>query len=994
MQRIYDENDSIEDKILILVCGMHRSGTSLVTKSLEVLGVELGDNLLPPADDNPKGFFEDIEINQLNIKMLDEIGIAWHSLSMPSQEEIKQLITKGYNKTAKEILYSKLVNTKIFGLKDPRIVQLLEFWNIVFDELNIKVNYIIVVRNPLSVAKSLQKRDAFDYEKSLLLWMGYTLFCIDHTQGKKRIFIEYDRMIKSPDVEIKRISKAFGFKINKERLQKFIQEFIEEDLRHNIYTIEDIKLDKICPAIVKEIYLTLQNNIENQKDNIRGDIITKWMHEYNRVKNILCFIDKLYDRQLFLAHETANKKYLRCLIKKDAKIYELEIKLDKAIAQREEKERIILELIEQNISKNNITNRQLKTNIKYLNSDITKRLISAAKRYYDIYGLARRVYHVIPTKIKYRVKDQVKNLLTAPEQDEYLEWINRNEKLNEKEMEIIIKRISEFKNPPLISVLMPTYNTDEEYLRKAIESVCNQIYPYWELCIADDASTKPHVFKVLKEYASRDPRIKIVLRETNGHISAASNSALEIATGDYVGLLDHDDEISNTALYLVAEEVLAHPDVELIYSDEDKIDEDGIRREPYFKPDWNPELLLCQNCISHFGIYKRSRLIEIGGFRIGYEGAQDWDVALRFIEKIDKSRIRHIPAVLYHWRVHKESTASNIDVKPYTRKSQKKCIEEHLERTGQKARLEAVCNNVFWIPHFMVDDEPKVTLIIVDEKQKCDLYDCLNSLKDTAYTNYNTSILIEEKSEQTYDLNKINGVNIDKIIKFKNKDDLVKKINDTIKKSQSKYICILTCGVKILTPKWLEEMVGIANRDGVGAVGAKLLNPDNTINHAGLILGVNGIAGNAHKNYHYQSPGYFGRAKLVQSFSAVTGDCLLFAKKIWENVGGIDPRFQYAYWDIDFCLKIQEHGFRNIWTPAALLVIDNNHDKYKHSEEKKEYLEELRFAMQKRWGHVLFCDPAYNPNLTLESEDFAIAKIPRIKFPWHEHGKNNLRLTN
>ncbi len=602
---------------------------------------------------------------------------------------------------------------------------------------------------------------------------------------------------------------------------------------------------------------------------------------------------------------------------------------------------------------------------------------------------ARTIYHRVPLpgRIKRALRNPAKRFLAGDMQNDYEKWIRQYDTLKDADRVAIRAHVAGFTNPPTFSVVMPAYNTPEKFLRKAIESVRAQIYPHWEFCIADDASPLPHVRRVLEEYARKDPRIKVVFREQNGHISAASNSALEVATGDYVALLDHDDELAEHALYWMAAEIMAHPEAELLYSDEDKISEKDRRCDPYFKPDWNPELLLGQNYICHLGVYKKERVLRLGGFRQGFEGSQDWDLVLRFTDDLAPEKIRHIPAVLYHWRMLAGSTASDLSAKPYMVNAAKDAITEILQKRGEGFSLDSACNGAFHLPRFCVKDTPQVSIIIPTRNGLSDLRQCLNSLSLTEYPH--TEILVIDNQSDDPDmlayLSEIQRRLGHRVLSYPYPFDYAAMHNWAVPLARGEYICLLNNDTEVITPHWLGEMLGQAQRQGVGAVGAKLLYPDGTIQHGGVVQGIGGIAGHAHKTHAGEGDGYFSRAALVQNFSAVTAACLTMRKSDWDQVGGMASELTVAFNDVDLCLRLREAGLRNIWLPQAVLY--HHESKSRGSDIHPEKLR--RFAlehayMQWRWGAILKRDPAYNPNLTLEREDFSLAWPPRVQHPWRQ----------
>lgn len=603
------------------------------------------------------------------------------------------------------------------------------------------------------------------------------------------------------------------------------------------------------------------------------------------------------------------------------------------------------------------------------------------------YAFVKAVYHQLPLpdSVKRSLRNPVKRLLTRRIQSTYGEWMRQYDTLNDADRADIQLHMVTFAKPVTFSVVMPTYNTPENFLRKAIESVLGQIYPLWELCIADDASTFPHVRQVLEEYARKDPRIKVVFRRQNGHMSAASNSALDLATGDYVALLDHDDALSEHALYWVAAEIVSYPDAELIYSDEDKMDEKGRRCDPYFKPDWNPELLLGQNYINHLGVYKRERVERLGGFRLGYEGSQDWDLLLRFTDDLAPEKIRHIPAVLYHWRMLVNSTASDLSAKPYVVDAAKKAIAEALQRREQIFVLDNTCNGMFHLPRFAIINNPLVSIIIPTRNGLEDLRKCLDSLHLTDYSQVEFLIIDNQSDDQNtlaY-LSELSKRPNHRVLPYSYPFDYAALHNWAVPQARGEVLCLLNNDTEVITPSWLSEMVAQAMRKGVGAVGAKLLYPDGTLQHGGVVLGLGGIAGHAHKTMDGNNWGLFGRGGVIQDVSAVTAACLVMQKRHWEHVGGMAAELTVAFNDVDLCLRLRDAGLRNIWLPQSVLY--HHESKSRGSDVHPEKLR--RFAlehayMQWRWGAILKRDPAYNPNLTLDREDFSLAWPPRVQHPW------------
>lgn len=569
----------------------------------------------------------------------------------------------------------------------------------------------------------------------------------------------------------------------------------------------------------------------------------------------------------------------------------------------------------------------------------------------------------------------------------YEKWLEQFDTLTTKDREDINKHIKTFANKPLVSIILPTYNTPEKLLRRAIESVLRQLYPYWELCIVDDASTKAHVKKVLQEY-QQDQRIKVTFRAKNGHISAASNNALETATGKWLVLLDHDDELSEHALYLLVNEINNYPEAMFIYSDEDKIAENNQRYEPYFKPDWNPDLFLSYNYVTHLAAYLTERVKDLGGFREGFEGSQDYDLALRFTEDLAAKNIRHISQILYHWRSTSGSTAATLNAKNYAAKAGLKAVTEHLKRLKVKAETTLIPHRgtMLRVRYDLPNPEPLVSIIIPTKDEVELLAICLKSIwTQTSYTNYEIIIVDNNSSKQkTLDyFAELASDNKARVMHYHKPFNYSAINNFAARAANGSVLCFLNNDIEVITKEWLTEMTSQAIRTEIAAVGAKLLYPDDTIQHGGVILGVGGVAGHAHKYMSTNDVGYFCRADLIQNFSAVTAACLVVEKKLYEEVAGFDEKnLTIAFNDVDFCLRLQKAGYRNLWTPYALLYHHESKTRgYEDTPEKRSRFKEEIEYMQSTWQGKLYNDPAYNLNLSLESENFALGKS-RVKKPW------------
>lgn len=538
---------------------------------------------------------------------------------------------------------------------------------------------------------------------------------------------------------------------------------------------------------------------------------------------------------------------------------------------------------------------------------------------------------------------------------------------------------------PRFSILMPCYNPDLDWLARAINSVRNQAYPDWELCITDDASDRAEVRKLIQQAAQEDERIRCVFHEVNGHICEATNSALEIATGDWLVLLDNDDELHPEALLWVADAISRSPTARLVYTDEDKLDDRRERQAPYFKCDFNYDLFLSHNMICHLGAYHAATVRDLGGFRKGFEGAQDWDLALRVLDAAGPEAIVHVPRVLYHWRVHSGSTASGASAKNYALAAAVNAVQEHLDRCGVRAVAQKHPFLDYLRVKYAVPEPTPLVSIVVPTRDRVDLLStCIESvMQKTNYPNLEI-IVVDNGTECPRTLSYFEDAqrrwpNV-RVLRDDRPFNYSALNNAAVRVAEGDYICLMNNDIEVISPDWLDEMVGHASRSGVGCVGAKLYYPNNLVQHAGVVLGIGGVAGHVHKMIGRDSGGYFGRAQLTQSLSAVTAACLVVKKTVFDEVGGLDEEhLAVAFNDVDFCLRVREAGYRNVFTPFAELY---HHESVSRgledtAEKRKRFAAEAAYMMH-RWKPQLDRDPAYSPNLSLDSEQFAYAFPPRL----------------
>lgn len=547
------------------------------------------------------------------------------------------------------------------------------------------------------------------------------------------------------------------------------------------------------------------------------------------------------------------------------------------------------------------------------------------------------------------------------------------------EEELEAQRTEVFPRSIKFSIVVPLYNTPEKFLHEMIRSVIDQTYADWELCMAD-GSDEAHgnVERICRQYMRKDLRIKYQRLEENLGISGNTNACLEMATGDYIGLFDHDDLLHPAALHEVMR-AICEQDADFIYTDENTFHEkpeDAFC--PHFKPDYAPDTLRSYNYICHFTVFSRELLDEVGNFRREFDGSQDYDMVLRLTEKA--SKIVHIPEILYFWRAHGGSTAGDISAKPYTMDAARRALGEHLDRVGLVGEVEGSSIPSTYRIKYTISGCPKVSIVIPNMDHADTLRTCISSiLEKTTYENFEI-VIIENNSRKEETFAYYDELKTDpriQIVTWEGKFNYSAINNFGVREAATgEYILLLNNDIEVITPDWIQEMLMFAQRSDVGAVGAMLYYPDDTIQHAGVILGLGGVAGHAHKNFPRGHCGYMLRATIAQDFSVVTAACMLLPRTVWDKVGGLDETFEVAFNDVDLCMRIRKAGYLVIWTPyAELYHYESKSRGAEDTLEKRKRFEGEIQRFQARWKSELAAgDPYYNPNLTLAREDFTVKK--------------------
>ena len=545
------------------------------------------------------------------------------------------------------------------------------------------------------------------------------------------------------------------------------------------------------------------------------------------------------------------------------------------------------------------------------------------------------------------------------------------------------QRKQKFDYSPLISIAVPAYQTPVEFLRQMIESLIVQTYSNWELCIVNASPDNEEMQKVLAEYSAGDSRVRFCNLKENLGIAENTNRAFAMTKGEFVGLLDHDDLLAPNALYEIVKILQDHPQADALYTDEDKVTTELDEHfQPHLKPDFNLDLLRSNNYICHFFVVRKSIVEKAGGFRKEFDGAQDYDFIFRCTE--NAGEVLHVPEILYHWRTHKASTADNPASKMYAFEAGKRAIEAHLERTGTEGEVSHTQDLGFYRVKYPVQGKPLVSVIIPNKDEKETLQTCLEMLeKNTGYQNF--EIIIVENNSTTDEIfryyKELSGNRKIHLLRGGKEFNYSAINNFAAAHAKGEYLLFLNNDVKSINPDWLEEMLGVCQRPEVGGVGAKLIYPDNTIQHAGCVIGMGGIAGHMFVDMPADRTGYLHKASLLQDMSAVTAACLLMKKEVFEQAGGFTEELAVAFNDVDLCLKVRKNGYLIVYDPYAKLY--HMESKTRGAEDSKEKVRRFQTEieyMRCHWIDILKNgDPCYNKNLSLTKWNYSLKPIPGME---------------
>jgi GT2 family glycosyltransferase len=1004
--------DSVPTQTIVTVLGMHRSGTSLVTRLLNLMGVFLGsaDDLIPADRHNERGYWEHTAIVSLNDEILHRCGGNWHQPPRFVDGWAFDPDLASLRQSARSFVVGTFENQRIWGWKDPRTCLTLPFWQTVV----LPTHIVICLRNPLEVVHSIQKSHNLMFDHVSRLWLTYVSSSLRCSQGINRFALFYEDLMQNPRQYIVQLAHFIGRSdlVDDEQFMETALQEVSNELRHYCFSYTDVIDNSNLHFAVRSLYAALrgavavthgEQSIDLHALSLFGIQSERFLHDQHKLieeRNELRYALEVSEQRL----AEVSARYEGELAEREQRLAEVSARYEGELAEREQRLAEVSARYEGELAERERRLKRIEAELQQYKRECSgigykalRRSRTLFRRFFPDNSVQRALY-VVSRRLISRLRAQrrarrnaypgsLPDTLTMRScNPAYDQWLLHNvpsvQELKEQRAASLCLSWQ-----PLISVIMPVYNVPTELLTRAIDSVIAQSYPKWELCIVDDCSTDPHVRPLLQRVSRHDRRIRVSFADRNRGIAGASNACMEMARGDFVVFLDNDDELAPHALFFIAELLNRHPDADVIYSDEDKIAPGGTREHPFFKPDFSPDLLLCHNYICHMLVVRRSLVMDVGGFREEYDGAQDYDLILRVVQRTARNRIYHIPDILYHWRMVEGSTALNYWNKPQAKDATLRLIDEYLKNLlGQDygtVEYVPMADNVLFYPRYALKRFPLVSIVISTRDKVHLLRACIESLSRTTYPSYEIVLIDNNSQEQEtkayFDTLRQEHPHI-RIIEYPHPFNYSAINNFGIRQARGEVIILLNNDTELLTPDWIEIMLGYAQQRRVGAVGVKLLYPNGTIQHAGVILGVGGVAGHSHKYYPADHPGYCARLKTVCNYSAVTAACMMFRRDVWQQAGGLDERLAVTFNDVDFCLRIRALGYDIVYTPQVQLL---HHESMSvgrvHLNERTMDAQEIAF-MKQRWGEALYLDPFYNLNLTLDTEDYAIHPLRRRQY--------------
>jgi len=1017
-----------ETRKIILVLGMHRSGTSAVTRCLNLLGAEVGNKLLPPAEDNRSGFWEHAEVVAIHEELLKDLGRVWHDArALPEGWFLSAAARKAREKLA-ALIANEFDGSALWAVKDPRLCRFVPLWREVLLESGFEAAALLVVRHPAEVARSLDIREGLRSETTYLNWLEYFAEAESATRGMPRAVLSYHGLLSDWREAFAKAGRAMGVKWPTpiEDAHSAIDAFLDRSQRHHVFS------KGFCqpPEILDRLYELCCAFDSGAQD---WNAISGLVDAYRLVappflSRVEILVEEGRDSESTALcigeRETRLQQRVDALQARDAhRESELAATRERAAQVQRETFCVLAKSLELSNQLEAARNQNADLEAHYSQKDELEGLLRnelaeiKASTLWRALVVVRSILLCLPANVRLALRrgSRAAWWIATPWRTP-ARWrffreqrvASRRRSSTSANMECIPVEASAGEaadlaprvpsaqarytySPPktepaeigkallglsrhaLLSVVVPVYNTDPGLLQRMIASVKAQWYSHWELVLVDDHSTSPAVREVLSGLI--DPRIVIVQIAENRGIAGASNEGIARATGDFIVFLDHDDELTVDCLYELALRI-DRDDPDYLYSDEDKLDVDGNFVDPFFKPDWSPDTLMSTMFTCHVSCVRRSLALELGGLRSEYDGSQDWDFVLRVSERA--RRIAHVSKVLYHWRITPGSCASDLQAKPWAIEAGKRAREDALRRRNQPGELVPVPELPgYYSTRYRMQGQPLISILIPSKNNGAVLKACIDSIFErTTYRPFEI-VVINNGSTDASTLDYLSGLRrregvrvLDYNVPFN-----YSEINNAgVRSSRGELLVFLNDDTEVLSADWLSHMGGYAQLPHVGAVGAKLLYPGaRTVQHSGVLNLTNGPC-HAFARIDARAPGYFARNMLEYNWLAVTGACLMIERKKFETAGEFDEDLAVAYNDIALCLSLAKHGFHQVVCPAVELI---HHESFSRG---KDGLDRARTARGERERTIMFGkhpdffdrDPFHNPNLAPNDVYFGV----------------------
>lgn len=1003
----------------VLLLGMHRSGTSAMARLLAALGARVGadDELLPAhPDDNPAGYWERLDVLQAHDRYLAALAADWRTIANLPDDPAGGLAGHRLDQELRQAIVRLDAGGGPWLVKDPRLCLLLPAWQ----RLVPRAALVLAVRHPLEIADSLLRshRGVYPAPYVFALWEAYLVRALRALTGRQVLFVDYHSLLADPVAQAGRLVDglaAMGVSGLAVPDAAVVQAVVQPQLhrRHldaarlarmngeqqalwqwlhertgtpGPITVPDIQW-QAPDAELAQFQAAFDDREQRGVASVRQD-------RDEHLQALACTIGELRDGLAQAA--SAHAEQLQALAREQQRLTDDNLRYARELQSATVDTTLLRAELNQARSQVQAAGQAqahaagLEAALVAMRKSLSWRLTAPLRllaapsalfgggseqwlyrQFYRLPGLSATrkrafiewLHEHLPwltrRTVSYHLYQASKN---APAQAEG-SWLRPRPQAQ------VASMLEALSSQPLVSILVPVYNTDPEWLAAAVDSVRAQTYPRWQLCLANDCSDRQQTLDYLDSLD--DPRIKVIHLERNGGIAAASSAALAAAEGEFIALLDHDDLLFPDAL-LESVAVLDRTGADFSYSDEDKIDDDGRHVEAHFKPDFSPEYFHSCNYLCHFSVIRRSVVEAAGGFRPGFDGAQDYDLFLRCAELCN--RIEHIPKILYHWRKHAGSTAQASGAKPKSWEAGRRAIEQSLERRQIAAGVELADYPNTYRVRYPIAGTPKVSIIIPFRDEPALLQSCVASVLAKSGYQRLELLLVDNGSvlpETAQLLERLAGQDARiRVLRHDVPFNYSAINNWAARQASGEHLLFLNNDVEAIRQDWLVAMLEHSQRPEIGVVGARLLYPDDTVQHAGVIIGLGGVAGHAHLFQHRDHPGYFGRSRLLQNTSAVTFACAMTRAEVFQQLGGLNETdLTIAFNDVDYCLRAREQGLRVVYTPYAKLYHHESKSRGAEStpEKQRRFNAEIAYMQRRHRAILERGDPYYNPHLSMHA---------------------------